>query len=141
MDQPIEQRIRKIEERLDKFEQQKEPIKITRLEIDSGSMHKRLDSVQEDTAILKLQMEGARADIRVVKANQSDLRGYIEEQFKSVEAKQDAHTELLGTLISFAESHEKNMATKQDISRLEAHIAEQGQKLDLILQLLQPRLQ
>jgi hypothetical protein len=81
-------------------EQITEPIKITRLEIDSGSMHKRLDAVQEDTNILKIEMAGARADISNVKATQSDHSAFhIEhgQRLSAIEAKQDAHTEVLAS--------------------------------------------
>jgi chromosome segregation ATPase len=118
MNQPIEDRMKRLEEEQKQIkeemrklkEQQTEPIKITRLEIDSGSMHKRLDAVQEDTNILKIQMEGARADIRVIKANQGDLLGYLEnhsQRLENIEQKQEAHTEILGQLMNFIEPHDK----------------------------------
>jgi chromosome segregation ATPase len=47
MDQPIEQRIRKIEERLDKIEQQTEPIKVTRIEGASEDVLNRLESMDK----------------------------------------------------------------------------------------------
>lgn len=147
MNQPTEDRFRQFEERQAEFEKrlirverQTEPIQITRLEIDSGSIHRRLDEVQEDMGVFKTQIEGTRADVSIVKSNQGDLKEYLEGQFKSIEQKQDAHAELLSTLINFAESHEKNMATKDDVAgikddikRLETAQAEQGDLLKLIL--------
>ncbi len=123
MNQPTEDRIKKVEQkqkdadkRVTRIEQrQTEEIKALRSE--ATSVDTRLGSIQENTDIVKIQMEGARADIRVVKANQSDLKGYIEEQFKSVEDKQDAHTELVGKLIDLTESHDtmlKDMNSKLD---------------------------
>src|SRR5207253_2986725 len=87
-------------------EQITEPIKITRLEIDSGSM-------KDDVGVLKIEMAGARADIRVVKANQSDTRGYLEnhsQRLESIEQKQDAHSELLGQLINIGEETKTTQA-------------------------------
>ncbi len=133
MNQPTEDRFRRIEERLSKLERQTEPIQITRLEIDSGSMHRKLDEVQEDTNTLKIQMEGVRADVSIVKANQSDLREYLEEQFKSIGQKQEAHAELIDELINVGEDPTKRF------DRIDERLVEQGQKLDLILKLLQPR--
>ncbi len=132
MNQPTKEEFEELKERVRRLEQQTEPIKITRLEIDSGSMHellvqanKRLDSVQEDVVVLKEEMKGARADISNLKATQSDHSAFFIEhgqRLSTIETKQDAHTEVLGKLVNFAESHDtmlKTMATKDDISRLE----------------------
>ncbi|HWS82931.1 MAG TPA: hypothetical protein VN207_01585 [Ktedonobacteraceae bacterium] len=157
MNQPTEDRLKRLEEEQKNLreevrqlrEQITEPIKITRLEIDQGGMNKRLDAVQEDTNVLKIEMQGARADIRVVKANQSDLRGSLEEhgqRLVAIETKQDGHTEVLGQIVNVSEGHTKRfdhidaaIATKDDVAALKATQAEQGAKLDLILQLLQPK--
>ncbi len=151
MNQPTREEFEEIKRRLVRIERQTEPMRIMRLEIDAGSIYRQLDSIQEDVGVFKTQIEGTRADISIVKSNQGDLKEYLEEQFKGVETKQDAHAELLGQLLDFAESHDatlKTVATKEDLSRLEARFsadiaalkaaqAEQGQKLDLILKLLQ----
>mgnify|MGYP001186451531 CR=1 FL=1 len=106
-------------------QRQTEEMKVTRVEVASADVVTQLkaleeeqkqsstvlETVQENANTVKIQMEGARADIRVVKANQSDLRGYIEEQFKIVEEKQDRHTEILGNLITSAESHDSMLKT------------------------------
>ena len=164
MNQPTEDRIKRLEEEQRQLkeevrklkEQQTEPIKITRLEIDSGSMHKQLDAVQEDTNILKIEMQGARADILQIRESQADLRDTLKEHgqhLKAIRTQQERNMETLGNLLNFAESHEKNMATKDDIkpmatkddiaaleatqderfSKLEATQAEQGDLLKLIL--------
>ena len=91
--------------------------------------------IKDDVGVLKIEMQGARADIRVVKANQSDARGYLEnhsQRLESIEQKQDAHTELLGHLINIGEETKTTMATKDDIAAIKA-------TQDLILQLLQKR--
>jgi hypothetical protein len=88
MNQPTRDEIEELKRRVERLENQHtEPIKITRLEIDSGSMNKRLDVVEENTNILKIEMQGARADISIVKANQSNLKEYLTEQFKSIDNK------------------------------------------------------
>ena len=153
MNQPTREELEEIKRRLARIERQTEPMRIMRLEIDAGSIYRQLDEVQEDVGVFKTQIEGARADISIVKSNQGDLKEYLEGQFKSIEQKQDAHAELLGQLLDFAESHDatlKTVVTKEDLSKLEARFSadiaalktaqtEQGQKLDLILKLLQPR--
>jgi len=118
MNQPTEDRFKRLEEEQRQLkeevrklkQQQTEPIKITRLEIDSGSMHKRLDAVQEDTNILKIEMTGARADILQIRESQADLRDRLIEHgshLSSIETKQDAHTEVLDQLVNVGESHTK----------------------------------
>jgi predicted nucleic acid-binding Zn-ribbon protein len=122
MNQPTRDEIEEIKKRLERLEsQQMEPIKITRLEIDSGSMHKRLDTVQENTAILKIQMEGARAGILQIREYQADLRDRLVEHSKDltvIKDKQDAHSELLEQLINIGEG------TKSDIVEVKAMQAE-----------------
>src|SRR5690242_19247523 len=99
MNQPTEDRIKKVEQKQEETDkrvsriEQRQTEEIKALRSEATSVDTRLGSIQENTNIAKIQMEGARADIRVVKANQSDLRGYIEEQFKVVEENQDRHTE------------------------------------------------
>ena len=135
MNHPIEERFKQLEERMQKVEQQQtEPIKVTverrqadvertidlhtallqeissKQDEDSAQLQIMYDisgRVQTDVAILKGEMQGARADIIAIKATQSD------------------HGELL-----------KDMATKEDVSKLEARLdkleSEQGQKFDSI---------
>jgi chromosome segregation ATPase len=133
MNQPTREEHEDLKRRVAKLERQTEPIQITRLEIDSGSMHRKLDEVQEDTNILKIQMEGVRADISIVKSDQSNLKEYLNEQFKSIEQKQNAHQELIGQLINVGEEHTRRF------DRIDEKLTEQGQKLDLILKLLLPK--
>jgi len=155
MNQPTEDRIKHLEEeqrqlkdgqkRLEEEvrqlrEQRTEEIKAVRVEVASEDVINRLKTLEGDTTVLKddvgvlkIEMKGARADIRVIKANQSDLRGYIEEEFKVIGKKQDEHQELIGQLISVGEDHTKRF------DKIDENIAEQGQKLDLILKLLQSR--
>ncbi len=149
MNQPTREEYEELKERVRKLEQQQtEPIRITRLEIDQGGMqgllvqaNKRLDSVQEDTNILKIQMEGARADILKIRESQADLRDTLKEHsedHKAIKEKQDAHSELLGQLINVGESHTANMATKDDIARIEKESAKRFNRLEgLMLQILE----
>jgi Tfp pilus assembly protein PilN len=119
MNQPTRQEFDQLKEEVRRLrEQQTEPIKITRLEIDTGTMRE--------------EMEGARADISNIKATQSDHSAFFIEhgqRLSAIETKQDTHTELLGQLINVGEDHTKSFtdikerlnttATKDDISRLE----------------------
>ncbi len=135
MNQPIEDRLKRLEEEQRQLkeevrklrEQQTEPIKITRLEIDSGSMHKRLDAVQEDIAVVKIQMQGARADIVNIRESQADLRDTLKEHsedLKAIKEQQGAHSELLGQLINIGEETKTTMATKDDLKAMEARLIE-----------------
>jgi hypothetical protein len=130
-------------------EQITEPIKPINVNVGSADvltrldeLEQKIDTTQEDANRVKIQMEGARADISNIKANQSDHGEYFKEdrQIQSQHAeKLDQHTEVLGQLVTFAESHDallKTTATKDDLAALRD---EQGQKLDLILKLLQQK--
>lgn len=133
MNQPTREEHEELKKRVEKLEQQTEPIKITRLEIDTGTVRE--------------EMKGARADIVSIKATQSDHSAFhIEhtECLKEIEDKQETHTELLGQLITIGESHterfdriEVNMATKEDVAALKEDIASIKTTQELILQLLQ----
>ena len=143
MNQPTEDPIRQIKERQSEFEKRLmdmeryiSPVKFTQIEIDSGRVFRRLDEIQKNTNITKIQTEGVSGDLLQIRESQVDLRDRLVEHgqhLESIEQKQDTHTEILGQLMNFGET----TATKDDISRLEARIDEQGQKLDLILKLLQ----
>jgi chromosome segregation ATPase len=144
MNQPSEDRIRQIEERQAEIERRLRdveryitPIKFTQLEIDSGSIFRRLDEIQDSVNTVKTQMEGVRADVRVVKANHSEIKGYLEnhsQRLECIEQKQEAHAELLGQLISIGQTHTatletvatkedlKSMATKEDLTQLETRL-------------------
>lgn len=137
MNQPTEDRFKRLEEEQRQLkeemrqlrEQITEPIKITRLEIDTGSMHKKLDKVEENTNITKIQMEGTRADILRIGESQADLRDRLiehSEDLKVIKDKQEAHSEVLGQIVNLSEDHTKRFDTVDA-------------KLDLILKLLQSR--
>ena len=145
-DQPTEERFKRIEEEQRYLreevkqlrEQITEPIKVTRIEVASEDVVKRLDSVQEDTNILKIEMKGTRADVLRMSESQADLRDRLIEygqRLESIESKQDAQTEVLGQLMNHAEL----TATKDDISRVEATQHEQSELLKQILTKLEER--
>ncbi len=125
VEQPIRDELQELKRRIARLERYTEPIQITKLEVESGGIYRRLDEIQDSANTAKIQVEGVRADIGIVKATQSDLREYIEDQFKSVEQKQDAHQDLIGQMINVGEEHtkrfdriEENMATKDDIKNM-----------------------
>jgi chromosome segregation ATPase len=118
MNQPTREEHEELKRRVAKLERQTEPMRIMRLEIDAGSIYRQLDSIQEDVGVLKMQMEGVRADVSIVKSNQGDLKEYLDEQFKSIAQKQDAHQELIGQMINVGEDHTKRF------DRIDASMAE-----------------
>jgi len=130
-------------------EQLTEPMKVTRIEVASEDVLKKLDSVQEDAGVLKIEMQGARADISNVKATQSDHSAFFIEhgqRLKAIEDKQDTHTEILGQLVNLSEEHTKrfdhidaNMATKEAINAVKDDIASIKSTQEQILALLQQK--
>lgn len=106
-----EQRLRKLEE------QRTEEIRAVRVEVASEDVTNRLKTLEDDTAVLKIEMQGARADILQVKESQADLRDRLVEhgdELKDIRNKQDTHSELLGQLITIGE------ATKADITSIKS---------------------
>jgi chromosome segregation ATPase len=105
-------------------EQKTEEIKTVRVEVGSEDVSKRLDSAQEERNILKIEMQGARADILQIKESQADLRDKLvehSEDLKVIKDKQDAHTETLGNLLNFAESHDGILTALQtDVTSIKA---------------------
>jgi hypothetical protein len=88
---------------------------------------KRLDTVQEDTNVLKIEMQGARADISNIKATQSDHSAFFiahGQRLKAIEEKQDTHTEILGQIVNISEEMKTTMATKDDLKVMEARLIE-----------------
>ena len=162
-EQPIEQELQEIKRRLTRLERHTEPIQITRLEIESGSLYRRMDDVQEATNSTQTKMDSVREDVLKIRESQADLRDRLREQsddLKVIKEKQEAHTELLGQLIGIGESHTKsleshtkslerieatmatkddikNMATKDDISALKGDISRIEKVLHQILEKFQ----
>jgi hypothetical protein len=119
----------KIEHRLEKLEQRTDEIRAVRVEVASEDVTNRLKTLEDDTAVLKIEMQGARADISNVKATQSDHSAFFIEhgnRLSAIETKQDTHSELLGQLITIGE------ATKNDITSIKT-------TQEQILQLLQQK--
>jgi chromosome segregation ATPase len=132
MNQPTREEIEEIKRRLARIERYTEPIQITRMEIESGSIFRRIDEVQEDMGVLKTQMEGVRGDVSIVKANQGDLKEYLEGQFKAIEDKQDAHQDLIGQLIGVGEGHTKSFTdVKERLSTIEKRLDTTATKDDI----------
>lgn len=135
MNNPTDDRIKRLEDRVARIEQQRtDEMKAINVNVASEDVTNRLKTLEDDTSVLKIEMQGARADIANIKATQSDHGEYLKEvrQVQSHHGeKLDQHTEVLGQLVGFAEWHDallKDMKSTQD---------DQGKKLDLILSLLQ----
>lgn len=119
----LEAKHRKLEEEVHQLrEQMTEPMRPMGIEPDQGNVMKRLDAIQADTHILNIKTDGAIADTLRIRESQADLRDRLIDHsahLQSIEEKQEAHTEVLGRILSLTESHDRHMATKEDISRLE----------------------
>jgi tetrahydromethanopterin S-methyltransferase subunit G len=143
MNQPTREEFEEIKRRLARIERYTEPIKITQLEIESGSIFRRLDEIEENTNITKIQTEGVSGDLLQIRESQVDLRDKLVEhgqRLESIEQKLEIHTEILGQIMNFGERIEGTMATKDDIARIEKTQTEQGDLLKLILaELRKPR--
>ncbi len=128
-EQPIEQELQEIKRRLTRLERHTEPIQITRLEIESGSLYRKLDDVQESTNAVQTKIDSMKGDILKIRESQADLKDTLKEhseELKAIKERQDVHQDLIGKLIAIGESHKKSlehieatMATKDDIGRIE----------------------
>jgi uncharacterized protein Yka (UPF0111/DUF47 family) len=134
----------RIEQRLTKVEQQQtEPIKVTRVEIASAdvithlnTLEHKIDTVQEDTNRVTIQMEGARADILRLGESQADVRDRLKEHsedLRMIKEEQQIHKGLLGEIINVGESHTKRF------DQLQESIDSMKSTQEQILKLLQER--
>ena len=112
MNQPIEQRITKIEQRLDNLEKQERTYSFT------------VNDIAHKTTMALGILTAQESDIREIKATLNEHS----ERFDRIE------TSIAGLKATQAE-HGKRF---DNIAQVQA---EQGQKLDLLLKLLQPRLE
>jgi len=149
MNQPTRDEFDRLADRVKRIEQKTEEIKVTRVEVASADVvtqlktleqgqqetNKKLDSTQQDVNVLKIEMQGARADILQIRESQADLRDKIIEHgqyLKAIDDKQEAHTETLDSLLNFAESHDetlKNVTTKDDLAAMETRLIETMKQL------------
>lgn len=141
MNQPTREEFDHLAERVKRIEQRTEEIKAVRVEVASEDVINRLKTLKqsqqelkEDTAILKddvgvlkIQMQGARADILQIRESQAYLRDRLiehSEDLKAIKEKQYTHSELFGQLINVGEELKKTMATKDDLKATEARLIE-----------------
>jgi chromosome segregation ATPase len=127
-EQPIENELQEIKRRLTRLERHTEPIHITRLEIESGSLYRKLDDVQESTNAVQTKIDSMKGDILNIRESQADLKERLiehNEELKAIKERQDVHQDLIGNLIAIGESHTKSlerieatMATKDDIKNM-----------------------
>ena len=120
-----ENELQEIKRRLARLERHTEPIQITRLEIESGSLYRKLDDVQEATNSVQTKIDSMRGDALKIRESQADLKERLiehSEEFKAIKKKQDVHQDIIEKLIGIGESHTKilerieaTMATKNDI--------------------------
>ena len=149
MNQPTRDEFDQLADRVKRIEQKTEEIKVTRVEVASADVvtqlktleqgqqetNKKLDSTQQDVNVLKIEMQGARADILQIRESQADLRDKIIEHgqyLKAIDDKQEAQTEILDSLLNFAESHDetlKNVTTKDDLAAMKTRLIETMKQL------------
>ena len=143
MNQPTREEFEELKRRLARLERQTEPIQITRLEIESGSLYRKLDDVQEVTNAMQTKIDSVRGDVLKIRESQADLKDTLKEhgeRLKEIEEKQETHTELLGQLISVGEELKTAMATKDDIARIERESAKRFDKLEAMMMQILNRL-
>jgi len=151
MNQPTREEFDQLVERVTRIEQRTEEIKAVRVEVASEDVINRLKAleqgqqelkedtvvIKDDVGVLKIEMQGARADILQIRESQADLRDRLIEHgshLKAIGEKQDAHTELLEQFINVGESHTKRFdQVDTSIAELKSAQAEQGGLLKLIL--------
>lgn len=144
MNQPSEDPIRELQERQAEFERRIidieryiSPLKFAQLEIESGRVFRKLDEIQDSVNTVNTQMEGARADVTVVKANHSEIKGYLEnhgQRLESIEQKLESHDVLFAQLISVGEDHTKRF-DQVDSSLAELKSTQQRQE-QMLLEIL-----
>jgi chromosome segregation ATPase len=151
MNQPTEDRIKQLEARLNKLEQdytelkgQTEPLRILKLEIEAADIQSQLKMIiqtqanhSEDLDTLKRMLKRVEADTILIKSDRGDLRHSLEnhtQRLERIETKQDNHSELLGQLIDIGEE------TKSDIAEMKNTQAEHTKRFDrlegIMLQIL-----
>ena len=117
MNQPTrDNELEELKRRVSRLERYTEPIQITRLEIESGSLYRKLDDVQEVTNSVETKIDRACGDISQIRDSQADLRDRLishSDDLKAIKDKQDAHNELRDRLISHSDDL-KAIKDKQD---------------------------
>src|SRR5689334_22759951 len=101
-EQPIEHELQEIKRRLTRLERHTEPIHITRLEIESGSLYRKPDDAQEVTNSVQTKIDSVRGEILKIKESQADLKERLiehSEELNAIKEKQDVHQDLIGNLI------------------------------------------
>jgi len=121
----LETRQKQLEEEVRKLKEQKtDEMKAINVNVGSADVVARLDTLEQDTAVLKIEMQGARADILQIRESQSDLRDRLIEHgkdLKIINEEQQAHKELLGQIINVGESHTKSFdQLKTDVSSIKS---------------------
>jgi len=100
--------------------------RLKRIEDQQANFDKRLKEVehQTDIGILKIEMQGVRADILQIRESQADQRDTLKEHgqhLKAIKDDQDAHREVSGKLVTFAESHDGILTALQtDVSSIKS---------------------
>jgi chromosome segregation ATPase len=126
-EQPIENELQEIKRRLTRLERHTEPIQITRLEIESGSLYRKLDDVQESTNAVQTKIDSMKGDILNIRESQADIKERLiehNEELKAIKERQDVHQDLIGNLIAIGESHTKILESHtKSLERIEATMA------------------
>jgi hypothetical protein len=105
------------------------------------ALEQKIDTVQENTNRVTIQVEGARADISQLKESQADMRDKLvehSEDLKAIKETQERHTEVLGQLMNFGEGIKTDIVgLKTDVSSIKSIQTEQSELLRQILAKLQ----
>jgi len=137
MNQPTrDNELEELKRRVSRLERYTEPIQITRLEIESGSLYRKLDDVQEVTNSVETKIDRACGDISQIRDSQADLRDRLishSDDLKAIKDMQDAHNELLGQLIGIGEKHTESFTKiKGRLDRVDTRLDRVNTRLDRV---------
>jgi len=149
--QRLEARQKQLEEEMRKLKEQRtDEMKAINVNVASAdvithlnTLEHKIDTVQEDTNRVTIQMEGARADILRLGESQADVRDRLKEHsedLRTIKEEQQVHKGLLGEIINVGESHTKRLQNiETDISGMKTDIGSIRSTQEEILKLLRER--
>lgn len=147
MDHPTNEQFEELKRRVERLEQRTEPIKVTRIEIDTGEVKERFDRIEHKQAdhserfdILDSRQQELKQELYTIshtwlEALQENV-DEIKAEILTVQATQNERFDRIETTMA-TKAGMAAMETRME--RIESVQAEQGAKLDQILAILQAK--